>query len=118
MIAKLILIVHVLIAVVLVGLVLLQQGKGADMGASFGAGSSNTLFGSAGNAGFLVKLTALLAAVFFVTSFGLAMLAKSSMARGPQIDLPAIEQSVPASGPVPAPAVPSAGTPVPAPAAP
>jgi preprotein translocase subunit SecG len=61
-----------LVAVTLVGLVLLQQGKGADMGAAFGSGGSQTLFGSRGSANFLSRITAALATVFFLTSLGLA----------------------------------------------
>nr|VFJ45699.1 MAG: protein translocase subunit secG [Candidatus Kentron sp. DK] len=66
------LIIHVLAAVALVGLVLMQQGRGADAGAAFGSGSSGTLFGSRGPATFLTRITAVLAAVFFLTSIGLA----------------------------------------------
>lgn len=76
----LVLVVHVLIAIVMVALVLLQQGKGAEMGASFGSGASGTVFGSAGSAGFLTKLTAFLALAFFVTSLGLAVFAKNKSA--------------------------------------
>ena len=65
---SLILILHVLVAAAMIGLILLQQGKGAEMGASFGAGASQTVFGAAGSAGFLTKLTAALAAVFWRTS--------------------------------------------------
>ena len=63
-------------AIALVVLVLLQQGKGADVGAAFGSGSANTLFGSAGSASFLTKATAWLAIGFFAISFGLAYAAK------------------------------------------
>ena len=63
--------VHVLVAVALVGLVLLQHGKGADMGAAFGSGSSGSLFGAAGSANFLSRTTAILATVFFLSSLGL-----------------------------------------------
>lgn len=105
----LILVVHVLVAVAMIALVLLQQGKGAEMGASFGAGSSQTVFGAAGAAGFLVKLTAVLAAVFFVTSLTLAVYArKQAVGVGLIPDVPA--QQAPASGDVPAaPALPAAG---------
>jgi preprotein translocase subunit SecG len=65
------LIVHVAIAAVICGLVLLQHGKGADMGAAFGSGASGSLFGAAGSANFLSRTTAVLAAVFFVTSVAL-----------------------------------------------
>ena len=67
----LILVLHILAAVSVVVLVLLQHGKGADMGAAFGSGSAGSLFGSAGAANFLSRTTAILAAVFFATSLGL-----------------------------------------------
>ncbi|MEO6699401.1 MAG: preprotein translocase subunit SecG [Paraperlucidibaca sp.] len=69
--------VHIIVAVVMIGLILLQQGKGAEMGASFGSGASGTVFGGSGSAGFLTKLTAVLALVFFLTSLGLAIYAKN-----------------------------------------
>ena len=72
-----ILIFHFLIAVVLIGLVLLQQGKGAEAGASFGSGASQTVFGSAGSWNFFSKATAVLSTVFFVTSISLAVVAKN-----------------------------------------
>lgn len=71
----LILTVHVLAALSLIFLVLLQHGKGADMGAAFGGGSSGSLFGATGSANFLSRTTAALAAVFFLTSLGLAYVA-------------------------------------------
>jgi preprotein translocase subunit SecG len=64
---QLITILHILIAVSIIVLVLLQHGKGADIGATFGSGSSNTMFGSQGTTPFLVKLTASLAFIFFIT---------------------------------------------------
>ena len=70
----------VLDAIALVVLVLLQQGKGADAGASFGSGSSNTMFGSLGAASFLTKATAWLAIGFFVIAFGLAYTANERAA--------------------------------------
>ena len=72
---QIILIVHLLVALAIIGLVMLQQGKGADMGASFGAGASQTLFGSDGSGNVLTRSTAWLVALFFASSFGLAMLA-------------------------------------------
>ncbi|NYQ91501.1 preprotein translocase subunit SecG, partial [Escherichia coli] len=69
---QLILMIHVLIAVILIGLVLIQHGKGADIGAAFGSGASNTLFGSQGTGGFLFKLTGGLAMTFFITSLMLS----------------------------------------------
>ena len=65
-------IMHLLVAAAVVGLVLLQHGKGADMGAAFGSGSSGSLFGATGSANFLSRSTAVLATVFFITSLGLA----------------------------------------------
>ena len=67
-------VVQILVAVALCGLVLLQHGKGADMGAAFGSGSSGSLFGAAGSANFLSRTTAILAAVFFLSSLGLTYL--------------------------------------------
>ena len=72
-----ILLVHVASAIGIVGLVLVQHGKGADMGAAFGSGASGSLFGSAGSANFLSRTTAVLAAVFFVTSLSLAFVAST-----------------------------------------
>ena len=71
----LILTVHVLVALAIIFLVLLQHGKGADMGAAFGSGSSGSLFGATGSANFLSRTTAALAVVFFLTSLGLAYVA-------------------------------------------
>jgi preprotein translocase subunit SecG len=71
----LILIIHVIAALAIIGLVLLQHGKGADMGAAFGSGSSGSLFGSTGSANFLSRATAIFAMVFFITSLSLAYLA-------------------------------------------
>jgi preprotein translocase subunit SecG len=71
----LVLVVHVLAALGVIGLVLLQHGKGADVGAAFGSGASGSLFGATGSANFLSRTTAILAAVFFVSSLGLAYLA-------------------------------------------
>ncbi|MDD5058632.1 MAG: preprotein translocase subunit SecG [Sideroxydans sp.] len=67
-------VVHVVAAVVLIGLVLIQHGKGADMGAAFGSGSAGSLFGSSGSANFLSRSTAVVATVFFVTSLSLTYL--------------------------------------------
>lgn len=79
---SLIIIVHVLAAIGITGLVLLQQGKGADMGASFGSGASQTLFGSVGSGNALTKSTAWLAVIFFATSLGLALVAKQRASQG------------------------------------
>ena len=74
---KFILIFHFLVALSLIVLILLQQGKGAEAGASFGAGASQTVFGSGGGWNFFSKMTAILATVFFVTSVSLAITAKN-----------------------------------------
>ncbi|WP_119137900.1 preprotein translocase subunit SecG [Pseudomonas reidholzensis] len=79
---------HLLAALALVALVLLQQGKGAEAGASFGAGASNTVFGSQGSATFLSKFTAILAATFFLTALGLGYFAKEQAHQLTQAGLP------------------------------
>ena len=79
--AQILLIVQILICVGLVALVLLQQGRGADAGASFGGGSSGSLFGSRGPASFLSKVTAGLAALFFANSLALAYISSQSIER-------------------------------------
>ena len=111
-----VLILHVMIAVAMTGFILLQQGKGAEMGASFGAGASQTVFGSAGSAGFLTKATAVLALLFFVTSITLAIFAKKKVEQPLSIVVPAAAQvpAAPANADVPAAA---ASQPVSAPAA-
>lgn len=83
-----ILIVHVLAAIGIIGLIMIQQGKGADMGASFGSGASQTLFGSSGSGNALTKSTAILAAIFFATSFGLAVIAKNKFAAAGDVNIP------------------------------
>lgn len=105
----LILILHVLVAVAMIGLILLQQGKGAEAGASFGAGASQTVFGSAGSVGFMTKLTAVLAGIFFLTSLGLAIYARKNAEHIGIVGLPMTEQvQQQESGDVPvAPAAPS-----------
>ncbi|MDP2883100.1 MAG: preprotein translocase subunit SecG [Azonexus sp.] len=72
---SLLLTVHILVAIVIIGLVLMQHGKGADMGAAFGSGASGSLFGATGSANFLSRTTGVLAAVFFATSLTLAYVA-------------------------------------------
>lgn len=70
--ATAILIVHVLVSLMIIGLVLIQHGKGADAGAAFGSGASGTVFGARGSSNFLSRATAILATVFFITSLSLA----------------------------------------------
>jgi preprotein translocase subunit SecG len=88
MLETVVIVVHLLGAIGVVGLVLLQQGKGADAGASFGAGASGTVFGSQGSATFLSRFTAILAAAFFITSLGLAFFAKEKADNLTQAGLP------------------------------
>ncbi|WP_273207280.1 preprotein translocase subunit SecG [Marinobacter subterrani] len=89
----LVVVVHVVIAVALVGLVLIQQGKGADAGAAFGGGASQTVFGSQGSGSFLTRFTTLLAIIFFVTSFSLAVFAKQRAELAGQAGIPVVEES-------------------------
>ena len=84
-----ILIVPVLAAIAIIALILLQQGKGSEMGASFGAGASQTLFGSDGSGNVLTKATSWLAVLFFCTSMALAVVAKKKVEASGQVDLPA-----------------------------
>ena len=99
---NIIIIVHVLVALAIIGLILLQQGKGAEAGASFGGGASQTVFGSQGGGGFFAKLTGVLAFAFFVTSFSLAIIAKNR-ANIPAInsDIPFVEQALPTESDIP-----------------
>ena len=96
-------VVHVLTAVVLVGLVLMQHGKGADMGAAFGTGSAGSLFGSSGSANFLSRSTAVAATLFFITSLALTYLYSHPAQQQGVMDKvkPVATEAVPA---VPAPA--------------
>jgi len=87
---QIILVVHLLVALTIIGLIMLQQGKGADMGASFGGGGSQTLFGSSGSGNVLTKATGWLVVLFFASSFGLALLAtqKSTTENELDFDIP------------------------------
>lgn len=80
---SLLLVVHILLGCAVIGFVLLQHGKGADMGAAFGSGASGSLFGSSGSANFLSRTTAILAALFFVSSLSLSYFASSAHRQGP-----------------------------------
>lgn len=105
----LVLVVHVVVALGLIALVLIQHGKGADVGAAFGGGVSGSLFGASGSANFLSRTTAVLALVFFLTSMGLTYFStRKSDTRGVMSDQPAPAQSLPGQipGQTPAPAVP------------
>ena len=93
---KIILVVHMLAGLAIIGMILLQQGKGAEAGASFGAGASQTVLGSAGGWNFFSKVTGILATVFFITSFGLAVIAKDAVTVGSDIlpELEAVQQTL------------------------
>ena len=100
---SLLLTVHILVGLSVIGLVLLQHGKGADMGAAFGSGASGSLFGASGSANFLSRTTAILAAVFFLTSLGLTYVASSKpKASGSVMDTVKTEQTAPSPVEVPA----------------
>jgi preprotein translocase subunit SecG len=98
----LLLVVHVLAALAIIGLVLLQHGKGADVGAAFGSGASGSVFGATGSANFLSRATAILAVVFFVTSLGLTIFsARKSDDKAVITTQPAPKPSTPGEVPVP-----------------
>ena len=84
MLHEIIVIVHVLLCVSLVGLILIQQGKGADAGAAFGGGASGTVFGSQGAGSFLTRSTGVLATLFFITSLSLAYFSIQSIEEKPK----------------------------------
>ncbi len=111
----LVLVLHILAAAGIVVLVLLQHGKGADMGAAFGSGSAGSLFGSAGAANFLSRTTAVLAAVFFLTSMGLTYFSVPSRSGGvtQQLEVPAAPKA-PAAASETKPAAPASSAPAPA----
>ena len=104
---NLVVIVQILAALVMIGLVLVQHGKGADMGAAFGGGSSGSLFGATGSANFLSRTTAVLATVFFITSLALSYMATNR----PQAPASVMEQvqTLPAAPVEQVPAQPAAG---------
>ena len=106
MLETVIVVLHLLGAIGVVALVLLQQGKGADAGASFGSGASATVFGSQGSSTFLSRVTAILASAFFMTSLGLAFFAKDKADGMAQVGLPdpavlEVQQAKPAVEDVP-----------------
>jgi preprotein translocase subunit SecG len=106
--------VHFLIAVTLIGFILMQHGKGADMGAAFGSGASGSLFGAAGSANFLSRTTAILATVFFLSSLGLTYLATNHEAARDLMQqgvAPKVPATAPKAGDLPQPAAPAAPAP-------
>ncbi|MBV8042272.1 preprotein translocase subunit SecG [Pluralibacter sp.] len=103
------LVVFLIVAIGLVGLIMLQQGKGADMGASFGAGASATLFGSSGSGNFMTRMTAILATLFFIISLALGNINTNKTNKGSEwenLTAPKSEQTQPV-----APAQPSSDIP-------
>jgi len=101
---SLLLVLHILIGCAVIGFVLIQHGKGADMGAAFGSGASGSLFGSAGSANFLSRTTAVLATLFFVSSLTLSYLASRphTQVSGSLMDkVPAVTASAPAAASAP-----------------
>lgn len=117
------LILHIAAAIAIVGLVLLQHGKGADVGAAFGTGSAGSVFGSSGSANFLSRATAALAVVFFLTSLALTYVStRRPDTGGVMVNPPAPAQTLPGQIPGQAPVAPAApaerdAAPAPAPAA-
>lgn len=89
---QIVLVVHLAVSLAIIGLIMIQQGKGADMGASFGAGASQTLFGSGGSGNVLSRTTAWVVAIFFATSFGLAVIATQQAAPVDDLGLSIPEQ--------------------------
>ncbi|MFN7154249.1 MAG: preprotein translocase subunit SecG [Acidovorax sp.] len=114
-IVNVVLAVQMLTALAMIGLILIQHGKGADMGAAFGSGSSGSLFGASGSANFLSRTTAVLAAVFFVATLALAYFGNArpassgSVLESPAAAVPAGAPAGVASDAAAAPAVPASG---------
>lgn len=94
---SLVLTLHILVGLAIIGLVLMQHGKGADMGAAFGSGASGSLFGATGSANFLSRTTAILATVFFLTSLTLAYLASNRQVVAPASVLDTAPVTAPAA---------------------
>lgn len=116
---QVIIVIHVLLGMGIIGLVLMQQGRGADAGAAFGSGASGSVFGAQGTASFLSRTTAIFATLFFITSLSLAFLSgktaqvvdimQTTTVEKPAADLPAVQGAAPAApaAVVPAPAAPT-----------
>lgn len=98
---QLLLVVHVVIAMAIIGLVLIQHGKGADIGAAFGSGASNTVFGSQGTGSFLFKLTGGLVLSFFVTSVLLSSVVANQYHKSQQQAIPQQTSTPESKFPVP-----------------
>ena len=106
--------VHVLLALMIIGLVLLQRGKGAEAGAGFGSGASGTVFGARGTSTLFSKLTAVFAALFFATSLTLAYIGARPSGEPSSV----LERAAQAAATAPAPASPAPAAPPPSPTAP
>lgn len=91
---SLVLVAHVLAALAITGLVLIQHGKGADMGSGFGSGASSTVFGSGGAGNFLTRMTTGIVIAFFLTSFGLAFFAKEKSVAVRDLGIPAVPEQM------------------------
>lgn len=85
---SILMVIHVIVAVLLIGLILIQQGKGAQTGASFGTGASQTVFGSQGSSGFIGRATAILATIFFLSNLGAAYLVTKQSRAAKMIEAP------------------------------
>jgi len=103
---EVLLVIDLIVAIMLVGLILIQQGKGADMGASFGGGGSNTVFGSGGGGNFLTRSTAVLATIFFAVSLALGTLSNGQGSTTEEtwetLEVPVAQEQAPANSDVPA----------------
>lgn len=95
MLQQFLVLVHVIISIALIALVLIQQGKGAELGATFGSAASQTVFGSQGSGSFLLKLTGLLALLFFITSLSLGYIAGHTVSQDPIQKLANLAQQLP-----------------------
>jgi len=114
-----VIVLHVLLALAIIGLVLLQHGKGADMGSGFGGGASASLFGATGSANFLSRMTAALATIFFLMSLGLAyFVTNRPKVEGGIIDAVKTEKPAAEAAQPPTPPKPAAEAPKPAPGEP
>jgi preprotein translocase subunit SecG len=125
LLTKFIIVFHILLALAICVFVLLQHGKGADLGAAFGSGASGSLFGATGSANFLSRTTAVLVTLFFVTSIALTYISVESSKPAPEdgvmsghqpVTAPATPSNVPEDVPAPMPTAPAANTPADVPA--
>ncbi|MEY4720027.1 MAG: hypothetical protein RL563_2645 [Pseudomonadota bacterium] len=92
MLYQVIIVFHLILGIGVIGLVLMQQGKGADAGATFGGGASGSVFGAQGSATFLSKTTAIFATLFFITSLSLAVLSGSQQQKSDIMDAPVVQE--------------------------